>query len=69
MLDKLDDKYIARLEKFKSPITKKAYKRFCFENNYNCACEYSLYKWANGIGKPSAANKEIIIEFFKSLDT
>ena len=63
------DEFVARLEKFKSPMTKKAYKKFCYKNEYACACEYTLYKWANGIGQPSAANKEILIEFFKSLDT
>ena len=68
MVDELNDEYVENLKKFKSKMTKDAYKRFCFENNLTCACEYSLYKWGNGIGQPSSSNQEIIIEFFKSLD-
>ena len=68
MVDNMECLSPQNLKRFESKRVKNAYKKFCYENGYNCASDMTIYNWINGVFEPSATNKEILIDFFNQYE-
>ena len=68
MVDNMKGLSHQNLQRFESKRVKNAYKKFCYENGYNCASDMTIYNWIKGVFVPSPTNKEILIDFFSQYE-